>query len=93
MRFVAETYCTYTYPCFFDSEESLASIIEKIRKTGEQHPLAHSSMELNDIHEYSEDPQSSVHPTDDAQDPIDIRELTSLVGRTLRIVHAIPWLE
>ena len=49
MRFVAETYCTYTYPCFFDSEESLASIIEKIRKTGEQHPACALLDELNDI--------------------------------------------
>ena len=38
MRFVVETYCTYTYPSFFDSDDSLASIIEKIRTTGEQHP-------------------------------------------------------
>jgi len=27
MRFVIETYCTYSYPRFFDSDDTLSSII------------------------------------------------------------------
>ena len=50
MRFVVETYCTYTYPTFFDSDDSLASIIAKIRTTGEQHPACELLDELDAIH-------------------------------------------
>jgi len=90
MRFVAETYCTYTYPGFFDSEETLESIIEKIRTTGEQHPACALLDELNEIHEYSRNHQRGDDPSGNAADPIDIEELTAFVGRTLRIVEAIP---
>ena len=53
MRFVVETYCTYTYPEFFGSDDSLASIIEKIRTTGAQHPACALLDELDAIHAFS----------------------------------------
>ncbi len=34
MRFVLEAYCTLTYPGFFGSDDTLSSIVEKIRSTG-----------------------------------------------------------
>lgn len=90
MRFVVETYCTSTYSGFFDSEDTLSSIVEKIRKTGEQHPACALLDELNDIHEYSRDLQGGDDRAGDAAHPLDIKELTGFVGRTLRIVNAIP---
>ena len=86
MRFVMETYCTCTYPGFFDSDDSLSSIVEKIRNTGEQHPACALLDELDDIHDYSRDH----HRAGDATDPLDIKELTDFVRRTLKIVKAIP---
>ena len=53
MRFVVETYCTYTYPEFSGSDDSLASIIEKIRTTGAQHPACALLDELYVIHAFS----------------------------------------
>lgn len=53
MRFVIETYCTWTYPGFFGSDDTLASIIEKIRNNGEQHPACALLDELDEIHDYS----------------------------------------
>ena len=49
MHFVVETYCTYTYPESFGSDDSLASIIEKIRSMGEQHPACELLDELTDF--------------------------------------------
>jgi hypothetical protein len=31
MRFLIETYCTFTYPGFFDSDDTPSNIVEKIR--------------------------------------------------------------
>src|SRR5271156_3875439 len=55
MRFVIETYCTWTYPDLFGSDDTLSSIIEKIRTTGEQHPACAFLDELDEIHAYSRD--------------------------------------
>jgi hypothetical protein len=90
MRFVVETYCTYTYPGFFDSDETLSSIIEKIRNTGKQHPACALLDELNDIHNYSWDHCRDDAPNRDVADPLDVKELTDYVRRTLKIVKAIP---
>lgn len=90
MRFVVETYCTFTYPGFFDSNDTLSSIVEKIRNTGEQHPACALLDELDDIHEYSRDHHRGDDPTDDATDPLDVTELNSFVRRTLKIVKALP---
>ncbi len=92
MRFVIEAYCTYTYPGFFDSGESLSSIVEKIRTIGEQHPACALLDELDDIHDYSREHcgvDDSID-ADAATGPLDIDELTDFVRRILKIVNAIP---
>jgi hypothetical protein len=93
MRFVIETYCTFTYPGFFDSDDSLSSIVEKIRNTGKGHPACTLLDELDDIHDYSRDHYLGDDPAGDAADPLDIKELNGFVRRTLQIVKAIPNLQ
>jgi hypothetical protein len=88
MRFVIETYCTCSYPGFFDSDDTLLSIIEKIRNTGEQHPACALLDELDDIHNYSWDHCRDDAPDRDVAEPIDVKELTGYVRRTLKIVNA-----
>ena len=88
MHSIIETYCTLTYPTFFGSEDTLASIIEKIRSTGEQHPACALLDELDDIHDYSRDYLCG--DSIDAADELDVKELTGFVRRTLKIVNAIP---
>jgi hypothetical protein len=90
MRFVIETYCTLTYPGFFDSDDTLSSIVENIRNTGEQHPACALLDELDDIHNYSWDHCRDDAPNRDVADPLDVKELTGYVRRTLKIVKAIP---
>ncbi len=90
MRFVVETYCTFTYPGFFDSSDTLSNIVEKIRATGEQHPACALLDELDDIHNYSWDHCRDEAPNRDVAEPLDIGELTDYVRRTLEIVKAIP---
>ena len=90
MRFVVETYCTYTYPLFFDSDDSLASIIAKIRTTGEQHPACELLDELDAIHAFARGHYRGPDAAGTAARPLDLKELTNFVGRTLKIVKAIP---
>jgi hypothetical protein len=90
MRFVVETYCTYTYPEFFGSDDSLASIIEKIRTTGEQHPACELLDELDAIHAFSRGHYRASDSTGTAARPLDVNALTDFVRRTLKIVKAIP---
>ena len=90
MRFVVETYCTFIYPGFFDSSDTLSSIVEKIRNTGEQHPACALLDELDDIHDYSWDNCRDDAPTNVATDPLDVTELIGYVRRVLKIVKAIP---
>jgi hypothetical protein len=90
MRFVIETYCTWTYPGFFGSDDTLSSIIEKIRNTGEQHPACALLDELDEIHDYSRDYLRGDDPAGDVTEVLDIKELTGFVRRTLKIVNAIP---
>jgi hypothetical protein len=93
MRFIIETYCTYSYPGFFDSDDTLLSIIEKIRNTGEQHPACALLDELDDIHNYSWDHCRDDAPNRDVAEPLNIKELTGYVRRTLNIVNALPKLQ
>ncbi len=88
MRFVIETYCTLTYPAFFGSEDTLSSIIEKIRNTGEQHPACALLDELDEIHDYSRDYLSGDDPAG-ATELLDVEQLIGFVERTLKIVGAI----
>ncbi len=90
MRFVVETYCTYTYPEFFGSDDSLASIIEKIRTTGAQHPACALLDELDAIHAFSRGHYRGPDFDCTAARPLDLNELTDFVRRTLKIVKAIP---
>ena len=89
MRFVVETYCTYTYPEFFGSDDSLASIIEKIRTTGAQHPACALLDELDAIQAFSRGHYRGAYSSLSAARPLDLNELTYFVGRTLKIVNAI----
>ena len=86
MRFVIEAYCTYTYPAFFGSHDTLSSIVEKIRSAGEPHPACALLDELDDIHNYSWDYCRGDDSTGAAADAIDVDELTGFVRRTLKIV-------
>jgi hypothetical protein len=90
MHFVVETYCTYTYPESFGSDDSLASIIEKIRTTGAQHPACALLDELDAIHAFSQEHNRGPDLNCTAAGPLDPDELTDFVGRTLKIVKAIP---
>ncbi len=90
MRFIIETYCTVAYPGFFGSEDTLSSIIEKIRNTGEQHPACALLDELDDIHDYSRDYLCGDDPAGYAVEVFDVKQLTGFVRRTLKIVNAIP---
>jgi hypothetical protein len=90
MRSIIETYCTCSYPAFFDSDDTLSSIVEKIRNTGEQHPACALLDELDDIHNYSWDHCRDDAPNRDLADALDVKELTGYVRRTLKIVKAIP---
>jgi hypothetical protein len=90
MRFVVETYCTLTYPEFFGSDDTLSSIIEKIRNTGEQHPACALLDELDDIHDYSRDYLRADDAAGDAIEVLDVKQLIGFVRRTLKIVNAIP---
>jgi hypothetical protein len=90
MHFIIETYCTLTYPGFFGSDDTLSSIIEKIRNTGEQHPACALLDELDDIHDYSWDYLCSDDLAGDATKEFDVNQLTGFVRRTLKIVNAIP---
>jgi hypothetical protein len=90
MRFVVETYCTFTYPSLFESDDTLSSIVEKIRNGGKEHPACTLLYELNDIHNYS-----SIYCRDSAADrdvaeTFDVKELTGYVRRTLMMVKAMP---
>jgi hypothetical protein len=90
MRFVLETYCTFTYPSFFGSDDTLSSIVEKIRNAGKQHPACALLDELDDIHNFSWNHCRDDAPNRDVAEPRDVKELTGYVRRTLKIVKAIP---
>jgi hypothetical protein len=92
MRFVLESYCTFTYPSFFDSDETLSSVVEKIRNAGKQHPACALLDQLDDIHNYSWDHCRDDAPNRAVADSLDVTELTGYVRRTLKIVKAIPTL-
>ncbi len=90
MRFVVVTYCTFTYPTFFDSDDSLARIIEKIRTTGKQHPACELLDDLDAIHAFAQGHYRGPDSGCTTSGPIDLNELTNFVRRTLKIVKAIP---
>jgi hypothetical protein len=90
VRCVVETYCTFTYPGFFDSGDTLESIVEKIRTIGRQHPACALLDELDDIHNYSRVFCRDDDPAGAVSDQLDVKELTDFVRRTLKIVKAIP---
>jgi len=80
MRLVVETYCNFTYPSFFDSDDTLSSIVEKIRNAGKQHPACALLDELDDIHNYSWDHCHDDAPNRDVAEPLDLTELTGYGG-------------
>ena len=86
MRFVIEIYCTFTFPGFFDSDDTLSSIAEKIRSAGEQHPACALLDEIDQIHAYSRDFCRNDDSADADTEVLDINELKGFVWRTLKIV-------
>jgi hypothetical protein len=88
MRFVIETYCTFTFPGFFDSDDTLSSIAEKIRSAGEQHPACALLDEIDEIHAYSRDYCGGDDSAGGAAEALDVDELKRFVWRTLKIVDA-----
>jgi wobble nucleotide-excising tRNase len=89
MRIVLETYCRSTYSGSFAPDELLGEMIEKIRKTGDQHPAWALMDEIEQINEYSRDHHHGEDPEDGSADFIDATELTGFVRRTLRIANSL----
>lgn len=90
MRIVIEAYCTATYPDFFDTDDTLTSIVAKIRGTGQQHPACALLDELDAIHAYSRDYEGGNRSAAGDAEQFDLRELTAFVRRTLKIVGVKP---
>jgi wobble nucleotide-excising tRNase len=90
MRIVLETYCRSTYPVSFAPDDLLGEIVEKIRRTGDQHPAWALMTELDHINEYSREHHHGEDPQDGSADMIDPQELTGFVKRTLRIANGLP---
>jgi len=86
MRIVIEIYCTATYPDHFDAEDTLRSIVAKIRWSSEQHPACALLDELDAIHAYSRDCERGNPAGAGEAEQFDARELMAFVGRTLKIV-------
>lgn len=87
MRVVLETYCRSTFSGSFAPDDRLGTIVEKIKKGGDQHPAAALVDELEPINEYTRVHHHGENPRDQAADMIDEAELTGFVRRTLRIVN------
>jgi hypothetical protein len=87
MRIVLETHCRSTYPGSFASDDCLGGMVEKIKKTGDQHPASALMDELEQINEYSRDHHHGEDPEDGSPDTIDSQELTGYVKRTLRLAN------
>jgi wobble nucleotide-excising tRNase len=87
MRIVLETHCRSAYSGSFAPDDLLGEMIEKIRKTGDQHPAWALMEEVEQINEYTRDHHHGEDPEDGSADLIDATELTGFVKRTLRIVN------
>jgi wobble nucleotide-excising tRNase len=87
MRVVLETHCRFTYSCSFEPADRLGSMVEKIKKQGDEHPAWAIVEELDQINEYSRDHHHGEDPKDGSADFIDPQELTGFVKRTLRIAN------
>ena len=87
MRIILETHCRSTYPGSFAPDDRLGGMVEKIKKTGDQHPAWALADELEQINEYSRDHHHGEDPQDGSPDTIDSQELTGYVKRTLRIAN------
>jgi hypothetical protein len=87
MRIVLETSCRSTYPGSFEPSDLLGVVVEKIRKTGDQHPAWPVMDELEQVIDYSRDHHHGEDPQDGSADLIDAAELTGFVKRTLRLVN------
>jgi len=87
MRIVLETHCRSTYQGSFEPDDRLGGMVEKIKKTGDQHHAWALVEELEQINEYSRDHHHGEDPQDGNADLIDGQELTGFVKRTLRLVN------
>ena len=89
MRSVIETYCTFAHSAPSDSGDSLSSVVEKFRDTGDQHPACALLDELDEIHGYSADQCREDGPAGDDTEALNVIALTGFVRRTLIIVNAM----
>lgn len=89
MRIVLETYCRTAYPGLFDQRDMLGSIIQTIRKSGDQHPAYDLLKELDQINDYSREHHHGEDPTDGIAEQLDDTELNGYVRRTLKIANAL----
>jgi hypothetical protein len=90
MRSVIESCCTFPCSGSIESDDSLSSIVEKFRKTGEQYPACALLDELDNILDYSPDQFTGDDPAGGVANALAGIDLTAFVGRTLKIVNAIP---
>ena len=89
MRVVLETHCRFTYSGSFEPTDRLGSMVEKIKKQGDEQPAWAIVEELDQINEYSRDHHHGEDPKDGSADFIDPQELTGFVRRTLRIANSL----
>jgi hypothetical protein len=88
IRPVLEGYCRNLYPTQFGEQELMGSIIGKIRDGGAAHPLAPIVEDLDELNVYCRRYHHGENPHA-ATETIDETELTSYVGRTLKLVGCL----
>lgn len=89
LRPVLEAFCSTLYPTQFGEQETLGSIVGKIRTAGTAHPLSSVVEDFDELNMYcrryhhGENPNAATEPVDDA-------ELQGYVRRTLKLVGCLP---
>ena len=88
IRPALEAYCRNLYPTQFGEQETMGSIVGKIRDAGAAHPLSSIVDDLDELNIYcrryhhGENPNAATEPVDDA-------ELQGYVRRTLKLVGCL----
>jgi wobble nucleotide-excising tRNase len=89
LRPVLEAFCSTLYPTQFGEQETLGSIVGKIRTSGAAHPLSSVVEDFDELNMYcrryhhGENPNAATEPVDDA-------ELQGYVRRALKLVGCLP---
>ncbi len=88
IRPVLEAYCRNLYPTQFGEQETMGSIVGKIRDAGAAHSLALIVDDLDELNIYcrryhhGENPNAATEPVEDA-------ELQGYIKRTLKLVGCL----